>query len=173
MKFTNLALAATSALALVATSAQAATTYAWAPQSTDTGSSSDFDLATQTFAPIYADTLSFAGFGFYHNHGNGGQLTIDAIVNGVNRRILTASVTEYALQSFGDISFAGGLVSGLSLGSTQYVGNAYHSFSGETFTLSALGAGGVPEPSAWALLILGFGLTGAAMRSRKATVSYA
>lgn len=35
-------------------------------------------------------------------------------------------------------------------------------------------AGAVPEPSAWALLILGFGLTGAAMRRRtKTSVSFA
>lgn len=30
-------------------------------------------------------------------------------------------------------------------------------------------AGGIPEPSSWALLILGFGLTGAAMRRRSTT----
>lgn len=33
--------------------------------------------------------------------------------------------------------------------------------------------GGVPEPSAWALLILGFGLTGAAMRRRRVSVRHA
>ena len=36
------------------------------------------------------------------------------------------------------------------------------------------GAGGVPEPASWALLIAGFGLTGAALRARKrATATYA
>lgn len=33
--------------------------------------------------------------------------------------------------------------------------------------------GAVPEPSAWALLILGFGLTGAAMRRRRQTLAFA
>jgi hypothetical protein len=30
---------------------------------------------------------------------------------------------------------------------------------------------GVPEPSSWAMLIAGFGLTGAAMRRRRRTVA--
>lgn len=35
------------------------------------------------------------------------------------------------------------------------------------FTIGGAVTGGVPEPSAWALLILGFGLMGAAMRRRR------
>lgn len=32
-------------------------------------------------------------------------------------------------------------------------------------------AGGVPEPSSWAMMIIGFGLTGAAMRRRRSTAA--
>lgn len=42
----------------------------------------------------------------------------------------------------------------------------------DNLTLNAA-VGGVPEPSTWALLILGFGATGAAMRRRKASVRLA
>jgi hypothetical protein len=35
-------------------------------------------------------------------------------------------------------------------------------------TVTAINAGGVPEPAAWALMIAGFGLTGAALRRRRA-----
>lgn len=35
------------------------------------------------------------------------------------------------------------------------------------------GPGGVPEPSAWALLILGFGTVGAALRRKRASVAFA
>ena len=35
------------------------------------------------------------------------------------------------------------------------------------------GAGGVPEPAAWALMLMGFGFTGAAMRRRRETVRIA
>jgi hypothetical protein len=44
------------------------------------------------------------------------------------------------------------------------------------FSYEALMNGGVPEPSTWALLILGFGLTGAALRrsrQQRVAVSYA
>ena len=37
----------------------------------------------------------------------------------------------------------------------------------------SLGGGGVPEPSAWALLIIGFGLVGGAMRRRAGAVRFA
>ena len=39
----------------------------------------------------------------------------------------------------------------------------------DNFALSAMGS--VPEPSSWAMLIAGFGLTGAAMRRRKVALS--
>jgi hypothetical protein len=39
--------------------------------------------------------------------------------------------------------------------------------------VSLVATGGVPEPASWALMIAGFGFTGAAMRRRVAKVSYA
>ncbi|THD64539.1 MAG: PEP-CTERM sorting domain-containing protein [Phenylobacterium sp.] len=44
---------------------------------------------------------------------------------------------------------------------------------GMTVASSDAQAGGVPEPSAWALMIAGFGLTGAALRRRRAAVALA
>lgn len=35
------------------------------------------------------------------------------------------------------------------------------------------GMGAIPEPSAWALLIIGFGMVGAGLRSRKSSVAFA
>ena len=53
---------------------------------------------------------------------------------------------------------------------TGYYGSKGGSYAG-TFNF---GAGAVPEPAAWAMMIAGFGLVGAAMRRRtKVTVSYA
>jgi len=41
---------------------------------------------------------------------------------------------------------------------------------GDFYTTAA--AGGVPEPTTWAMMILGFGVVGASMRRKKARVSY-
>lgn len=61
-------------------------------------------------------------------------------------------------------------VGGVSSGSwsTAGIGNGQHEISHLAFFGAA-----VPEPSAWALLILGFGATGTAMRQRKAKLRFA
>ncbi len=54
-------------------------------------------------------------------------------------------------------------------------GNVGPFATGDTFTIG-LSQGAVPEPATWALMLLGFGLVGGAMRSKKrqkVTVSYA
>lgn len=43
----------------------------------------------------------------------------------------------------------------------------------ETWVIRSGMGGAVPEPSAWALLIIGFGIVGAGMRSRKSAVAFA
>lgn len=48
----------------------------------------------------------------------------------------------------------------------NYDGAYFNDSTGLNFTLT--GPGAVPEPASWALLIAGFGLTGAAMRRRRA-----
>jgi PEP-CTERM motif len=53
-------------------------------------------------------------------------------------------------------------------------GLAQVTLDGSTILATAQGPGGVPEPEAWALMIAGFGLVGAAMRRRAAVqVTYA
>ena len=44
-------------------------------------------------------------------------------------------------------------------------------FNGDIFRLGSLGA--VPEQATWAMMILGFGAVGGAMRRRRLKVSYA
>jgi PEP-CTERM motif len=45
------------------------------------------------------------------------------------------------------------------------------SFIGAAYNVYAGASGGVPEPASWAMLIAGFGLTGAAMRRRRTAVA--
>jgi len=159
-----------------ASSAAQAATFAWAPQSTD-GGTGDFDLATQTFAGVYADTLTFTGNGYYHNHGAPYSMVFRATIDGVDQQIFSFNPgnVDFALSALAPISFGGGMVTSLTLTTSSYVGNAYHLMGGDSFTLAAVG-NAVPEPATWAMLILGFGLVGGALRSaqrKQVGVSYA
>lgn len=101
-------------------------------------------------------------------------------VYGVGFDIPLNGVPNYsALVTFGDASttlyalpggFGGffGITSDLQIADIHFGPNGQVSTSGsfsiDNLTIGAAGA--IPEPSAWALLILGFGLVGAAMRGR-------
>ena len=168
-------LAFASAVAVTAVPVSAATVI-WNPSSTDTGVSTDFDTATQTFSGINADSITFNGSGFFHNHGGGAGFNIFAIINGTSQTIFSyapgSPTSFYDLSSLGPISFGGGQVTGISISSTSYVGNAFHSFGDESFDLNLVGS--VPEPGTWAMMLLGFGAIGFAMRRRNpahATIS--
>jgi hypothetical protein len=45
--------------------------------------------------------------------------------------------------------------------------------AGEAFFSTTISSGAVPEPAAWGLMIVGFGLTGAAIRRRRQAVAFA
>lgn len=60
---------------------------------------------------------------------------------------------------------------GFSDGSSQTFAYVDDPARGAGLVLQAGGGGVVPEPSTWAMMILGFGLAGAAMRSRKALLA--
>lgn len=169
-------LASAGAVAMVAAPAHADVTYNWAPTSWDIAPS-DFDNASQTVAPVYANSLTFnftpgyyQGGGYFHNHGAGTGFSISAILNGVNTQIFSSgplSSGDIGLNSFGTISFAAATVTGISLNSDVPISQAFHNFyPDQTFTLGAA-IGSVPEPGTWMVLILGFGAIGAAMRKSK------
>lgn len=175
--------AAASAMAIgLASQPAAAATFNWAPGYTNTGSTSDFDDATQTFAAVVANSLTFDtnsnayyGSGYFHNHGGASQFTISAIINGVSTQIYSSGAVgnvDFPLAGIGTIAFAAGSVTGISLTASPYVGQAFHDFQqSQTFSLNAVA--GVPEPSAWALMILGFGAVGASLRRRKQVAAFA
>ncbi|MFZ4688165.1 MAG: PEPxxWA-CTERM sorting domain-containing protein [Polymorphobacter sp.] len=97
--------------------------------------------------------------------GNGGSslalgfvalpTTQGCIVDPNTLTVTACSWTKYTL------SFTGTARSIMLAGPASYFDNV---------TLGA-GAGGVPEPASWALLIAGFGLTGAAMRRQRAVAA--
>ena len=166
----------TAALLLAGASSGAqAATFAWAPQTSDSGFTSDFDTATQTFAGVFADTLTFGGDGLYHNHGNPYSMVIRATINGLNQQIFSFNPggNDFMLSALAPITFSGGTVTSLTLTTSTSVGYAYHQMDGASFTLAAVG--NVPEPATWAMMIGGFGAVGGTMRyrRRKTSVSFA
>jgi Concanavalin A-like lectin/glucanases superfamily/PEP-CTERM motif len=82
--------------------------------------------------------------------------------------------TFYQGQSnvFGDREFDGSL-GGVAVFNTQLTGDQIDALYNAAFTAPNGGPLGVPEPSAWALLIAGFGLAGAALRRRRTATAIA
>lgn len=85
-------------------------------------------------------------------------------------RFTTATtIPEITLGSTRFDPFVNGGFSGVFSAPTGTQGNFFDSgYFGMNFRL----ANGVPEPSTWALLVIGFGLAGSVMRRRKTTFAY-
>jgi hypothetical protein len=108
------------------------------------------------------DLFAFNAGNFFRN----GTTTIDIVTN-LGSYQFTPSTTRYALN--GSLTFLGYQVGpGEYFTSVRFSGN--DATGGTDFQIGTSGAGAVPEPASWALMIMGFGLTGAAMR-RRAVVS--
>ena len=94
------------------------------------------------------------------NTGAGGVIAPSAIlVNGVS-------------QSFTAPSGVGAIVlSGLNLTGSSHTLQMVHNGGSWIFAseIQFFGAGAVPEPSTWAMLVIGFGAAGAAMRRRRSS----
>jgi len=120
-------------------------------------------LITFNFAgPVALDSI------FIHidNSGSGGVFAPEAIlVNGVAR-----TFTAPALGSIGTVELSGLGLTGSSH-SVQFIQafdqNAWV-FASEVSFFGRAADGGIPEPSTWAMLILGFGGAGVALRRRRA-----
>ena len=94
-------------------------------------------------------------------------------MNGISQTIYSyptgTPTDQFYLSNLGTINFTGGQVTGISIGSTSLVGNAFHGFGGKSFALNVVGS--VPEPGTWAMMLLGFGGIGLAVRRRKSAAT--
>ena len=169
---------AAAAIALSAAPASAVT-IVWNPTSWDV-SRTDFNNASQTFAGVTADELELdlTNIGSQvHSHGGPMTWSINATIDGVLTTIYTGSFAASGttfMNPLPAISFGQGVVTSLGFTSSPGQNQSYHGFlDGATygsqamqFSLNAVG-NAVPEPGVWAMLIVGFGLVGGAMRQRR------
>lgn len=75
--------------------------------------------------------------------------------------------------SRGGVGFLGFVATaGSTFSTVSIVGRGFDVYNGfDNFTTAAGLAGGVPEPATWAMMIVGFGLVGGAVRRRNRVVT--
>jgi hypothetical protein len=172
---TRIALATACAAALMAGSAQAATYVDWGdpgPDGAFTGTFGNTDItgdADGNFTDVFDFTLptgisSFTVSSTFSDDASN-DVNFDSITfNGTDFQIGTTGQNEFRFLNDVDLQ-AGGMqhliVSGFTGGNGSYSGVI-------SFTPSA---GAVPEPAAWALMIVGFAGAGAALRRRKVALA--
>ena len=113
------------------------------------------------------------GFSFNYSSNSSASITVYDGLGGTGNVLATLSLVNnfqpgcgYCAWTPTGISFAGIAKSIDFAGGANFVGY-------DNITLGSAIAGGVPEPTSWALMIAGFGLTGAAMRRRRSVAAVA
>lgn len=112
------------------------------------------------------------GFSFFYASNSEASVTVYDGVGGTGNVLATLALAinysdtcSFCVWTPIGVSFAG-------IGkSIDFAGGADHvAYDNITFG-SAIAGGGVPEPASWAMLIVGFGLVGAATRYRRVAVA--
>ncbi|GGE16275.1 hypothetical protein GCM10011529_23330 [Polymorphobacter glacialis] len=124
----------------------------------------------------YADGFT-TGFSFFYTSSTAAAVSVWDGINGTGNLLGTLNLlAQYTDGCTGDPSgtFCNFSAIGIDFAGTarsiNFGGTANQTgFDDITFG-SATPGGGVPEPASWAMLIAGFGLTGAAMRRRRTAV---
>jgi hypothetical protein len=113
---------------------------------------------------------SFTAFGIqiYNPVSNFNQTAQDILKIGLNNQSIDFSIYVYIGDPNPNRDFFLGFVDTDGFPSLSIFMPDYVAFRGLQFSTEPVaGVGGVPEPASWAMLIAGFGLTGAAMRRRR------
>ncbi|WP_294329641.1 PEPxxWA-CTERM sorting domain-containing protein [uncultured Sphingomonas sp.] len=129
---------------------------------TNGGSTSGFTMQALNGAAFSLGTFDLGG-----GYANGSYAVSKVVVTGLN------GTSSFTREFKSGVDFANAAFSTLDLGgltATQFTFTAYgasNRASFDNFTISAPGAGGVPEPASWAMMIGGVALAGGALRRHR------
>ena len=138
---------------------------------TGTGNFLVGDGATDVGSRVWAETVStVAGadytFSYYHSEFNGGpNASLAFILDGVKVGPSVAP-SDRTWNQFSYTFNSGGASSHNLAIVDETLGYAYNDFGLDDIALDGPAPGGVPEPSTWALMLVGFGGIGLSMRHR-------
>jgi len=162
------------ALAISSTAANAALAVITCDPSIDNGCTVDNSLAPAQSSISWSDSnvgaSPFSGFVDFSNTLGGNYFVS---INSANPSVLfTALTITPLLGGPAVLSYSGGPTNSINLLPGSFAAGNYHlSFSGTTTSAGPEGGtlffAAVPEPSTWALMLLGFGGIGLAMRRRR------
>ncbi|MEY2883316.1 MAG: hypothetical protein RL490_1040 [Pseudomonadota bacterium] len=161
----KLLLAATAAAAIAAPAAAATTYnfsvaggYSWSMPASPTPNGYSASDATFFNVPFTAGPDNFVYILRIYNAAGGGGVAILSDPYGF------ANSTRY--RGLGAEIYTGTLAAPTFKTGTFTLTQQYFGYQ-QVLTITDAAAGAVPEPASWAMLIAGFGLTGAAMRRRR------
>lgn len=132
---------------------------------TNIGSKSGFTMKAANGGAFSLSTFDFGG-----GYTSGSNAVSKVVVTGLN------GSSSFMREFKSGVDFANSAFSTLNLGgltATQFTFTAYgasNRASFDNFTISAPGAGGVPEPASWAMMIGGVALAGGALRRHRVRV---
>nr|MEA2798274.1 hypothetical protein [Phenylobacterium sp.] len=126
---------------------------------------------------LYADTATFfaavssAQLDFSRSNGSSDDTVTLNAFDGASL-VDTQTVVLGAINTWSTLSVSGSHITSLTWSAT---GSAFHPYAVDNFVFAQGGVtpGGVPEPSTWALALIGFGGVGAALRRRRSSLAFA
>ena len=131
------------------------------------------DFGADNTSTTFRTTFSLTGYDFANATISGQTLSDNSLSIFLNGNLLSSAVGFSSLTPFGTSAqyFNGGL-NNLDFVVANIGGPTAFQVAGLTVTAAELPVvAGVPEPAAWAMLLVGFGFVGASMRARKPTVA--
>ncbi len=132
------------------------------------------DFGVDGTSTTFRTTFNMTGYDFANATLSGQTLSDNSLSIFLNGNFVAAATGFTTLTAFGTSSFFTTGINNLDFVLANAGGPTAFQVAGLTVTAAALDTppvtGAVPEPAAWAMLLVGFTFVGASMRARKTTI---